>query len=190
MPDLLKTSPDNPDFARVLVLARMAKSQELDFDVSPTEDEYRAIAKLFDANSVRKMRMTGTVAPLNGQGWRLTGKLGATVIQPCVVSLEPVTTRVDVPVERKFVPMEAPVDLDYMIPHDLDDSEEPLTDRIDIGLVALEALSLALPTYPKKEGISLEKQNFAEEGVVPIRDEDLKPFAGLAKLRNKLGDGT
>jgi hypothetical protein len=31
---------------------------------------------------------------------------------------------------------------------------------------------------------------FAEDGVTPLRDEDTKPFAGLAALRDRLEDDT
>ena len=35
---------------------------------------------------------------------------------------------------------------------DADDEPEPLGERIDLGLVATEALALAMPAYPRKPG--------------------------------------
>jgi uncharacterized metal-binding protein YceD (DUF177 family) len=67
-----------------------------------------------------------------------------------------------------------------------DDTAEPLGDVIDPGDVMFEALALALPDYPRVEGASLPETVHAAPGVVPIRDEDLRPFAGLASLARKL----
>jgi hypothetical protein len=44
---------------------------------------------------VRKLRFIGTLEPEGAQDWRLTADLGATVVQPCVVTLAPVTTRLE-----------------------------------------------------------------------------------------------
>ena len=67
-----------------------------------------------------------------------------------------------------------------------DDSVEELGDEIDLEAVMLEALSLALPTYPRKDGVELGEAQVAAEGVTPMTDEDSKPFAGLADLREKM----
>ena len=69
-----------------------------------------------------------------------------------------------------------------------DDTSEPLPEVIDIGAVAVEALALALPLYPRAPGAALEEAVFAEAGVAPLKDEDLRPFAGLAGLAAKLGN--
>ena len=73
-----------------------------------------------------------------------------------------------------------------------DDSEEPLPEVIDAGAVMIEALVLALPDYPRSSGAALGEAVHAPPGVAPLRDADLRPFAGLAGLAQKLagnGDG-
>ena len=73
-----------------------------------------------------------------------------------------------------------------------DDTAEPLPEVIDLTEVTREALALALPLYPRAPGAELGEAVFAAPGTAPIRDEDLKPFAGLAALKAKLepgGDG-
>lgn len=70
-----------------------------------------------------------------------------------------------------------------------DDSVEPLPDVIDVGVVATEALALALPLYPRAEGAELGEAVFTAPGEAPLRDGDLKPFAGLAALKDRLGGG-
>ena len=103
MPDLIPHAPDNPDFARVIELRQLRDAEAFDFDIAPTESEASALTRLMGANAVRRMRFRGRLTRA-GDGWQLDGELGATVVQPCVVTLEPVTTRIDVPVRRLWLP--------------------------------------------------------------------------------------
>ncbi|MFZ8883193.1 MAG: YceD family protein, partial [Paracoccaceae bacterium] len=103
---------------------------------------------------------------------------------------DPVSTRIDVTVERKFIPLS---DLtfdndgkDEEIEMDQDDSIEPLEEGVDLLTVLTESLTLELPAYPRSEGAVLKTSTFSADGTVPMSDEDAKPFAGLAALRAKL----
>ena len=186
MPELIVQSADNVEFPRILDLARLRDEAEVAFDIAPTPAEAAALARLLGAQAVRKLRFAGRLVALEPRGWRLEAELGATVIQTCVVSLEPVTSRVDTPVRRTYLPDAAPrpIDIDVL---DDDEEVEPLPERLDLGLVATEALALALPAYPRKVGATLAAATFAAEGVRPLDDEGVKPFSALAALRDKLG---
>ena len=74
-----------------------------------------------------------------------------------------------------------------MLDPEEDDEIEPLAERIDLGLVATEALALALPAYPRKPGAELGPAASAPPGPAPPRTR-AKPFAALAALRGKLGE--
>ena len=83
---------------------------------------------------------------------------------------------------RTFLPEAAPSGTEILVDPEEDDEIEPLTDRIDLGLVAVEALALALPPYPRTPGATL-----AGEADAAPEDDAPKPFAALAALRGKLG---
>ena len=118
-----------------------------------------------------------------------TGQLGATVVQPCVVTLAPVVTRIEEPVGRSFVAgWEPPQGDEVELPEDVD--TEPLGTAIDLGAIMVEALALALPAWPRAEGADLDEAVFTEPGKAPMTDDDAKPFAGLAALRDKLSKDT
>jgi len=159
---------------------------------APTPFELRPDAKALEVLKddlgllgLRKVSFVGDVRAQGKRDWTLKGKLGATVIQPCVVTLEPVTTRIDVPVSRVFVAdWEDPDEPEFEIPQG--DETEPLGPEIDPAQVMIEALSLALPQYPRKEGAELGDADFTEPGKKAMTDEDVKPFAGLADLRDAL----
>jgi uncharacterized metal-binding protein YceD (DUF177 family) len=182
MPDLLTRSRDNPEFARVIEVARLEGLAEFAFDLRPTDDETRALARLLGARSLRKMRFAGRLQRIAAGGWALEAALGATVVQTCVVSLDPVTARVDQPVRRRFLPAPRP-DAPGAAPDEADDVE-PLGERIDLGLVAIEEMALALPDYPRKPGASLDRAARAAAAARP--EAEVKPFAALAALRDKL----
>ncbi len=184
MPDLSKRSATNPEFARVISRADLGDACVVEFDISPTAEESEAIARLLGARSVRKMRFFGALRPI-ADGWGLTARLGATVVQTCVVSLDPVTTRVDDDMSRRFLATLKPDGPEVvLLPGDADDDVEPLGARIDLGAVALEALALALPAYPRKPDAALAD---TEPDAGQTRRE--KPFASLAALRERMRDG-
>lgn len=183
MPELVNHSASNPEFARVIELHRLREATEFAFDIAPDEAEAAAVARLMGARQIRKMRFQGVLTPLPASGWRLEGRLGATAIQTCVISLEPVTTRIDQSVRRTWLPQTDPLPAEIMLtPGDDEDEVEPLGRSIDLGLVATEALALALPDYPRKPGAAIppDLQTEVEE------DERPKPFAALAALKERL----
>jgi uncharacterized metal-binding protein YceD (DUF177 family) len=188
MRGIATTSADNPDFARVVRLATLRRTPVLAFDIAPDEAEAARLARLLDARSVRKMRLAGELCP-EGDGWRLEARLGATVVQTCVVTLEPVTTRIDLPLRRLFVPFATNGSEIEVGPED-DDEIEPLGEAIDLGLVAIEALALALPAYPRRSDADLGSATAAPPGADPDTgseaDGTTRPFAGLAALRDRL----
>ncbi|MBB5220826.1 uncharacterized metal-binding protein YceD (DUF177 family) [Amaricoccus macauensis] len=181
MPELISHAADNPEFARVVELRQIRDLSQFAFDISPQPAEAVALAELLGARAVRKLRFSGRLTPVGKGGWDLDAELGATVVQTCVVSLEPVTTRVDERVHRAFLP-ETASSAEIVVSPDEDDEVEPLGDRIDLGRIAIEALALALPAYPRKAGATLEAGD----------DDDAdrpRPFAALAALREKLDPG-
>jgi uncharacterized metal-binding protein YceD (DUF177 family) len=114
----------------------------------------------------------------------LRADLTALVVQPCSVTLAPVRSRLADSTERRY-------QHDYVDP-DADELEipsedtEPLPESIDVAAVAVEALALALPLYPRARGAEFGEAAFAAPGIEPLKSETLKPFAGLAGLADKL----
>jgi uncharacterized metal-binding protein YceD (DUF177 family) len=166
-------------------LADLPNRKETPFELVPSPEEREAVAAQLGSVGVKKLRFAGTLAPIGKRDWRLMADLGATVVQECVVTLDPVTTRLDETVARSYL-ADMPDDLTGEIEMPEDDTEEALPETLDLAEVMIEALALALPLYPRKDGAALGEAVFAQADVVPMRDEDAKPFAGLAGLRENL----
>lgn len=166
-------------------VASLATRHPTRFELSPDAEARAALAQELGLSGLRKLSFRGEIAPSGKRGWTLTADLGATVVQPCVVTLEPVTTRIDTKVLRRFDPNPTPVQAGSELEMPEDDSVEPLGDVISVDSVMIEALSLALPSYPRAADADLGEANFAEPGIAPMSDEDAKPFAALQSLRDK-----
>lgn len=144
------------------------------YSLTPGPDRCAAIAAELGIDGVSKLTFDGQIRADGGDAWALTGRLRARVTQPCVVTLKPVRTTLDQPVERRYSPhLSAPEGDEVEMP---DDTLEPLGQFIYLAAVMIEELALALPEYPRAEGAAFDA---APEDPLP---DTRRPFAGLDKL--------
>lgn len=190
------TSKQTPKDTTILILARLDQHEPTTFDLAPDAQARNAIARRLGFVELRKLRLTGRLIPDGAQDWRLTARLGATIVQECVATLDPVTTRLDEDIERRYV---AHMPGDSGEPDDdegdedgteivTDDRLEPLNPAIDLGELLEESLALTAPQYPRVTRSDQISAQAAPPGVTPLRDEDTRPFAALAALKDKMGD--
>lgn len=178
------TSPAPSRTDRPVRLADLG-NRGIDFEIVPGPEVLDDLAGRLDLLALRKLRFAGHLRPDGPRDWRLDAQIGGTVVQPCRVTLEPVTTRIDEPVVRRYLARwNDPTENEAEMPGD--DSAEPLPETLDLGAVMAEALALALPPFPRAEGVDLDAQAFTEPSKTPLTDDDIKPFAGLASLRDRL----
>ena len=184
MPELIPHAPDNPEFARVIELRQLRDLDAFDFDIAPDPREAEALARLLDARAVRKLRFARPPhAARRAAAGSSTAELGATVVQSCVVTLDPVTTRIDQPVRRTFLPETAARGPEIVVDPEEDDEIEPLADRIDLGLRGDRGAGAGAARLSAQAGRHLRAGETA-----PPDESEPKPFAALAALRGKIGD--
>ena len=178
-----------PTNERFLLLKGRAPDAVLEFHFVPSSEEQTMLIDRLDLLSLKKARLVGRLLPQADKDWRLEATLGATAGQPCVVTLAPVTTRVDSPVVRMFVAdaEPEPIATESEIPED--DTVEPLPEKIDLLELFSEVLALALPDFPRAADAELEQSTFSAPGIAPLQDEDAKPFAALKALKDSKDDG-
>lgn len=174
---------------QVLVVSSLPQNRPHRFEVIPSEAERAALARELGATSVRKVKLEGEIESRGKRDFVLTATLGATVIQPCVQTLVPVTTRIDTEVVLRYI-----ADWDDLAQEGSetemseDVTTEPLPSHINLTEVLTEALALNIPDYPRADDAPpLGNLAVTEPGKAPMTDEEAKPFAGLAALRDKLG---
>ena len=176
-----KTTPSK----HALRVSDLGSNKIQHFEIRPDDTTLGEIAGALELLALRKLRFVGEFRPKGKSDWLLIAELGATVVQPCTVSLAPVTTRIDAKVERHFMAaVEIPDDEEIEMPED--DTIETLGQWLDPETVMIEALSLELPDYPRADSVEFDNVIHSEEGVAAMTDQDAKPFAGLSALRDKL----
>ncbi|MEM8788973.1 MAG: DUF177 domain-containing protein [Pseudomonadota bacterium] len=176
---------DAPEFSRPYRVARLSPARAVEIDETPSAAEAARVAALLDLLFLSKLRLRGTLRPL-GEGWVFDGTLGATVTQASVQSLEPVKTRIDTDLRRVWLPPTESATLETVeVDPDALDEIEPLGDTIDLGLLAVEELALALPSYPRAEGEAPLAVSARPPGAAPLEPRP-NPFAALAGLREKM----
>lgn len=171
----------------ILRFADLSQNQPTPFKFEPDAALVKQVVGEMDLQALRKARLEGTLSASGRRDWIFKARLGATVVQPCVATLEPVTTRIEADLTRRFVhDFDLPETDEAEMPED--DTVEPLPTTLDLAEAFTEALALNLPLYPRKDTAVLDETNFTEPGKKPMTNEDARPFAGLAALKDQLGN--
>jgi len=145
---------------QIMRLADLATRKPTAFSIAPDAAQRAAIARALNIPKLRKFQCHGQISPIGKTDWQLDAKIGATVVQDCVITLDPVTTRIDEPFTRHYA-------ADFVEPDAAetemvdDDTTEPLPASLDLYALAMEALSLALPAFPRADGATLETAKVA-----------------------------
>ncbi|MCB2116697.1 MAG: DUF177 domain-containing protein [Rhodobacteraceae bacterium] len=157
------------------------------FDLVPDTHARTRLAEALDILSIDALRFRGELRPAGKRDWILDAVLVADVTQACVVTLEPVPARIEEEVTRRYVAdLPAPTSDEIEMP---DETVEPLPVVIDAGAVMIEALTLALPPFPRAPGAAFAGAFATRPGAEPLTETEVRrPFAGLADLMKKGGD--
>jgi hypothetical protein len=171
-------SPENSPWPRRAPSARFGPKPTL-LSLEADADERRAIARAYGCISVEALGAELKITR-RGDELRVTGELRAEVTQPCVVTLEPVPSRIREQVKFSFAPPVPPrraageEDAEEVAFEGEDPPEHLIDGEADLGAVLLQFFALALDPYPRRPGVALEA----------ARDEEsIHPFAALKGLR-------
>lgn len=151
-------------------------------DFTAPEQTRAAIVRLADLVDVPRLEASFDLTRQGHDGLRVSGRVVATVVQNCVVTLEPVESALDETIDLTFVPPgEAAGAKPKAVAYQAIDGEDPpevLHDGVvDLGAVATEFLLLGIDPYPRKEGVAFD---------APIdRDPAGHAFAALAALKKR-----
>lgn len=131
------------------------------------------IVKALDLASLDSFSAEMELAPTPA-GWRLSGRVRASLAQTCGITLEPLPLEIDAPFALTLA--EAVEEDSEEIIITLDDESPDLIEngQIDLGQYAVEQLALRLDPFPRKPGA---------EFVQPPEPAEISPFAVLKQLR-------
>lgn len=185
------TQPDDDlPFKRPLKVDALSRDAETRFRIAAEPDERIALAKFLGVDAVERLTIAGFVTPEGKGGWRVRGHLVAKIVQTCVVTLEPVRSRIDEEVTRSYVPDRgARRQPEVVLLPDEEDTPDPYTDTIDPAQLAVESLALIIDPYPRREGAALDPEVLGADPGAPTEDETTRPFADLAERMRRSGTG-
>jgi uncharacterized metal-binding protein YceD (DUF177 family) len=178
-----RSTPSSPSSSSRSQLrsATLSHRKPTRFRLAPDAETRAGLAASLDLIDLTDLQFDGEISPTGRTDFLLTARLQARAIQACVISLAPVPARIDDQVTRRFVAgLDLPEGDEVEMPED--DSVDPMPEVIDLIDILRESLALALPPYPRAPGATLGEAVFAAPGAAPLRDDDLRPFAGLAGL--------
>jgi uncharacterized metal-binding protein YceD (DUF177 family) len=145
-------------------------------DLVADETTRQAIVKAAGLAALPRLAARFELTRHGADGLQVAGRVAATVVQHCVVTLEPLESEVEEAVDLVFVPEPEPAAEAAGSP-EAAEPPEPLRDgAVDLGAIATEFLLLGLDPYPRKPGATCE---------APVVEDDPSshPFAALAALK-------
>ena len=170
----------SPEFSHVVTLAEAGAGKAITLDADGSARA--AIAGRLELVELERFEADIEVRAVAG-GIGLRGEVRARLVQSCAATGLPVPATIAEPFDLKFLRDIAVDDVEDM---EIElGSEEidvlPLEhDRVDLGEVAVQTLSLALDPFPRHPDAD---RILAEKGV--LSEEQAGPFAALAALKNK-----
>jgi uncharacterized protein len=159
-----------------------------------TQEERDRLAAALDARGCPSLHVAYKILPKSGGRYRASGRIAATIVQRCVVSLAPVTTTLDEPLDVEFRPLETEAaENGHGDPAaDFNRDYEPMRRGIiDIGRVVFEQIAATLDPYPRAAGATFQwtdPKQTADPAAGQGGDTggNDNPFAVLRRLK---GDG-
>lgn len=156
-------------------------------ELAADEETRAALARLGDVLAVPALKARFTIIADGSGGAVVTGDVDATVRQSCVISLEPFDNAVHEEIAVGFTPGSAAVTgkaanaakKEVIEIGEEDPAEAIINGTIDLGAVAAEFFVLGIDPYPRRPGAVFAPPPREKE------DESAKPFAALAKLKQK-----
>ena len=129
-------------------------------------------------NSFRSTEESAPNAPGSmTRGALARGRFAATVVQQCVVTLEPVTNRVEGEIAQRFAPDVEPDTAEIAFDALAEEPPEPLSGgAAELGELVVEHLALALDPYPRAPGAQAALPGEDGEGAAT-------PFAKLRDIK-------
>ena len=152
-------------------------------DIEASAATRAAMAELGGLREILSASASLDVTPKSGGRVHVEGRIRARVGQTCVVTLDPIESDIDEPIDLIFAPPEQIPEMAALVDEaaesavEIPDPPEPIVNGvIDLGRLATDALFLGVDPYPRKPDAVFEVP------VVPPDPED-HPFAALKALK-------
>ena len=159
----------------------------LTFAIDADAAQCAALAGRLGVDEIDRLTANLKVMRDDGDGvYRVEGEVRASLMQTCVVTLEPLAAEIDSSVLVRYAETEADGEgaIDWDLLPDDQDPPEPLREggTIDLGELVVEQLALEIDPFPRTPGIPYGDRSTGDDETAE------NPFSALAALRDKLSE--
>jgi uncharacterized metal-binding protein YceD (DUF177 family) len=180
------TAQDNSLFSYPVKVGHVS-ANPVTVTISADQSDLRRLAAQWGVLEVRAFEAKIDIGRWKRDGIRLKGRVTATVVQECVVTLDPVEQKIDEDLEALFLPENSRLAKRmtdgsgemFLDPEGPDLPDTFSGDTIDVGAVAAEFAALAIDPYPRKPGLDYADRIESDETV----EKKPSPFAVLQGLK-------
>ena len=169
-----------PEFSRIIQPEKLSPTGREEV-LEPKPTERLALAKRFDLIELQRLVATLSLKPELRGAVAVKGRVEADVVQRCVVTLEPLSSHLDMAINMIFVPES--LQRGGAGSPDIENSDEDVEyyahNKIDLGELIAQHLGINLDPYPRKPDAALEQTEFGQP------DQNPHPLAQLAVLTKK-----
>jgi uncharacterized metal-binding protein YceD (DUF177 family) len=177
---MTKTLVPPAEFSRPIAADQIGP-QETRREIVANATERARLAERFGLLALDRLEATLSLKRGGGGVIQVRGRFVAEVVQACVVTLEPVPSRLSESFTIAFGSAATTAGGTVVIGlEDEDPPEELIEGRIDLGETVAQQLAVALDPYPHAPGA--EKAAASDEGETGA-EKKASPFAALARLR-------
>lgn len=175
--------PPQAEFSRPVPVDGLGEDEVVK-RIEATAEECQALARRFDLLALGQLSASVRLRRLPGRALvRVTGRFEAQVTQACVITLEPVTGRLEGRFTRCYSLAPVAAEREVLVAVGEDEPPEPVpAGGIDLGEIVAEQMALEIDPYPRAEGARLER---AEWGGPPDGEERASPFRVLGTLKER-----
>lgn len=178
-----------PELSRIVQLSELG-SAPFKLDVVATDSEQTALCKRLGLDGLRKLKAHVSFALIEKKHVIVSATFSATLVQPCCVTLKPVTTDISADFSITYIEN---VEEDEGDDEESDDffeekadPPEPLVnEQIDVGAALVEQLALVIDPFPRVKDAVFEGFVSKSKGVPDSEFEKKNPFAALSQLKAK-----
>jgi uncharacterized metal-binding protein YceD (DUF177 family) len=178
---------EKPDPWRVPVVVAQIPDTGLHRELEADQATRNAVADVGGLRAVLSVQASLDVTPMSGGRFHVAGRVRARIGQTCVVTLDPMETEIDEPIDLTFAPPDQIPQMADMVDEaqendrssdaEMPDPPEPIENGIiDLGRLATDALYLAVDPYPRKPDVVFEP-------LIEAADPEDHPFAALKALK-------
>ena len=186
----MQDKPIEPEFSRPVEVGCIGP-EGLELELQASEDERRRLARRLGLLSLDSLSAQARIRRESTTRFRVNVDFYAEVLQSCVISLEPVSSRIGDHFSVLCLDDAGQADAEVFVEPEGDEPPEPIADgRIDLGELVTQYLSLAIDPYPKRPEAELpggfRRDGGTEEAGDDAEDngeEGRNPFGALERLR-------